>query len=411
MSATIRSMVLPIYVPMLVLRFCRGMLVPVLPIYAASFGVSASLVGLAVGMLGIGTIAGDLPAGILVARYGVKRTMLLGVLFVALSMLLLAFTQSYLLFLLFYFLTGIGFALWNISLHGYMAHGIATEQRGKSIALLGGLGRMGTFLGPVVGGTIATLYSENVLFGAFALLAALALCFPFLFLQVDGQSRSQTDESKPQAERKNQTDHHNIREQIRYLGALLRGDAKVLSAAGIGQLFAQTIRSGRSIIIPLYGDAIGLDLQSIGLIVSIAAAVDMSLFPVAGLVMDRLGRKFSIVPSFLIQGIGMALIPFMSGFSGLLLASCIIGFGNGLSSGTMMTLGADLAPQESLGQFLGLWRFIGDMGQAGGPLLVGGITDLFALAPATLVVAGIGIAASSIFALFVPETLHRKSTA
>lgn len=398
-TVNIRSMALPIYLPTLVIRFCRGMLIPVLPIYAASFGVSASLVGLAVGMIGIGTIAGDVPAGIMVARYGVKRTMLIGMAGIALSMLLLAFTQSFALLLFFFFLTGIGTAMWGIAMHGFMAHGIATEQRGKSIALLGGTSRVGMFLGPVIGGTIATVYSESVLFGVFAVLAAVVLFFPFRFLQVD--------DVKPEESKTDSKKHHGFQEQVRYLGRLLRGDAKVLSAAGIGQLFAQTIRSGRSIIIPLYGDAIGLDLQTIGLIVSIAAAVDMSLFPVAGWVMDRFGRKFSIVPSFLIQGIGMALIPFMAGFGGLLLAACVVGIGNGLSSGTMMTLGADLAPQESLGQFLGLWRFIGDMGQAGGPILVGGITDLFALAPATLVVAGIGMAASSIFALFVPETLKR----
>ncbi|MCB0139017.1 MAG: MFS transporter, partial [Caldilineaceae bacterium] len=61
----------------------------------------------------------------------------------------------------------------------------------------------------------------------------------------------------------------------------------------------------------LYGaDMLGLDVQTIGWIVSISSFVDMSLFYPAGFIMDRFGRKFAYVPCFLIQGIGMALIPF-----------------------------------------------------------------------------------------------------
>jgi len=403
MKSSLRSLFLSIYVPALILRFCRGMLIPVLPIYAASFDVSVSLVGLAVGMMGIGTIAGDIPAGMLVARYGIKRTMQIGLGCIALAMLILGVADTYLLFLLFYFIAGVGMALWGIAQHGYLRNEISPHQRGKGIALLGGLGRLGSFLGPYIGGTIATIYSENVLFVLFGLLVASTIFLPSIYMQ------NGYEESRPAAgSRRKESEHHGFGQQIGYLGTLLRKDAGVLSAAGIAQLFAQTIRSGRQIIIPLYGDAIGLDLQTIGLIVSIAAAVDMSMFPVAGYLMDRLGRKFSIVPSFLIQGIGLALVPFTAGYSGLLAAACVAGFGNGLSSGTMMTLGADLAPDESTGQFLGMWRFIGDIGQAGGPMIVGGITDLFALSPATFAIAAIGMAASGIFATFVPETLRRE---
>lgn len=60
--------------------------------------------------------------------------------------------------------------------------------------------------------------------------------------------------------------------------------------------------------------------------------------------MDRLGRKAAIVPSFVVQAVGMALIPLSHSYGGLLAVASLIGLGNGLGSGSMMTLGADLAP-------------------------------------------------------------------
>jgi MFS family permease len=181
-----------------------------------------------------------------------------------------------------------------------------------------------------------------------------------------------------------------------------------LLTAGAGQLFAQMIRAGREVIIPLYAaQVLGLGVQDVGLIVSVAAAIDMSLFYPTGIIMDRWGRKFAIVPSFLIQAIGMSLVPLTWSFTTLLLAAGLIGFGNGLGSGNMLTLGADLAPKEGRGEFLGIWRLIGDMGGMGGPVVVGAVADLLALPMAAVAMSGAGLLAVLIFALMVPETLKK----
>jgi MFS family permease len=186
---------------------------------------------------------------------------------------------------------------------------------------------------------------------------------------------------------------------------------RLFAFAGVGQLFAQMIRTGRTVIIPLYAaDILGLGVQDIGLIFSISAAVDMSLFYPAGYLMDQYGRKYAIVPSFLFQAIGMALIPFAAGFISLLLVASLISFGNGLSSGTMLTVGADLAPPEARGEFLGIWRLIGDLGSSGGPLVVGNVANWVALPTAALVLSAAGIATVLIFMLFVPETLKTRAS-
>ena len=82
----------------------------------------------------------------------------------------------------------------------------------------------------------------------------------------------------------------------------------------------------------------------------------------------------------------------------------MIGFGNGIGSGSMMTLGADLAPPGAVGEFLGFWRLIGDTGQSSGPLVVGATADIFGLATTALILSGIGAAAALTLALLVRET-------
>ena len=80
---------------------------------------------------------------------------------------------------------------------------------------------------------------------------------------------------------------------------------------------AQAIRAGRQVLIPLYGaEVLGLAVEAVGLIVSVAAFVDMALVLPAGWVMDRFGRKYAIVPSFFVQGVGMALVSFAAASPG-----------------------------------------------------------------------------------------------
>jgi MFS family permease len=266
--------------------------------------------------------------------------------------------------------------------------------RGRSIAVFGGINRIGVFAGPAVGGYIGAAFGLNAPFLIAGGLAMLATVISLRYVQESGTAVAVSTR------------------RMRWLlvGNLLRTHWSDLSSAGVAQTFAQMIRAGRQLIIPLYGAyVIGLDVAAIGVIVSAAAVVDMLLFVPAGFLMDRFGRKVAAVPSFTVMAAGMALIPFMHDYLGLLLAAVVIGFGNGLGSGTMMTLGADLAPPGATGEFLGLWRLIGDTGAAGGPLVVGALADLVGLGVTALVLSGVGLASAGMLGFLVRETRHQPS--
>jgi MFS family permease len=382
-----RALIFPVYIPTLILSFSQGMLIPTLPIFAKEFVSSYGMIGLVLAAEGLGRILGDLPAGLLLRKFGRNLSMILGILLVVASVTLLYAASTTLQIVALRLLSGIGNATWNVSRHAYLAGATAPHERGRAIAIFGGVNRIGSFAGPAVGGIIAAAYGLRMPFAVYALLAGTACVVAIFSL-------------------KKETTASSAQRRFR-IGETLKQHWRILLSAGGGQLCAQAIRAGRNVIIPLYGaDIIGLNIREVGLILSISSFVDMSMFYPAGIIMDRKGRKFAMVPCFLIQAVGMALIPSTVGFWGLLGATALIGFGNGVGSGTMMTLGADLAPNDNVGEFLGLWRLIGDGGHMGSPLIVGALTDVAGMTPAIYVIALMGLAASSIFALLVPETLR-----
>ena len=385
-------LLLSLYLPALLEGLALALLIPVLPLYAAEFGVSYSLIGIVLAGDGLGALLGDVPAGSLTNKLGAKRTILIGLLIVMLAMAALFFAQSIFAVIVLRVLSGIGRAFFGVAQHTYLSAAISIERRGRAIALFGGMNRLSNFIAPVLGGGLGLLLGLRAPFLFAALILLGAIVFVMWTLPADSPDEAERALHPPLS-----------------LWATLRDHYRILSVAGIAQIFAQTIRAGRSTIIPLYGaDVIGLDVAAIGLIVTLTSFVDLLMVVPAGITMDRFGRKMAIVPCFTIQALGMALIPLTGSFMTLLLAGALIGFGNGLGSGSMMTLGSDLAPLDGRGSFLGIWRLIGDVGFGTAPVVVGSVADSLSLSSSAFVLAGAGVTAGLIFALGVPETLHSK---
>jgi MFS family permease len=387
-------LLLPFYLPSLLFSFAQGVLAPVLPLYIADFQVSYGMIGMVLAGEELGTLLGDVPAGILMRHLGKRRSMLLGLGLAALSTAALFWAPSIPIVFGCRLLSGIGRAAYSVSRHAYIADATAVVGRGRTIAFLGGVFRLGGFSGPVIGGSVATSYGLRAPFLVFGGACLAAFAVVAIFVRIKEWESQDTVKRSP--------------EYRPHLLKVLRQRRRILASAGSAQLFAQMVRAGRRVIIPLYGaDVIGLNPQEIGMIISIAAGIDVVMFYPTGYIMDRFGRKFAIVPSFATQAVGMGLIPLTSSFVGLLFVTAVIGFGNGLGSGTMMTLGADLKPKGSQGEFLGLWRLIGDAGFVGAPLVVGAVADLVMLPAAALALSASGLTAALLFALLVPETLRR----
>lgn len=372
----------------MLLAFSAGLLVAVLPLYAAGFGVGYGLVGLATSAAAIGTLVTDVPAGAVLGRIGLRPAMIAGSGMVSVSTLALVWSDHFPILIALRFLAGIGTALWAISRHAYIAEAIPVAQRGQALSMFGGINRFGIFAGPAIGGILTDLAGIQATFALSALLAAAALVMSSALLK---------EIAAPAA-------RHGARSRWRLVAQGLRTHAAEMSAAAVAQTLGQLIRAGRFLIIPLWGANIGLDAAQIGTIVTVGAVIDVSMFVPAGVLMDRFGRKVAAVPSFSLMAIGVALIPFTHDFVTLMAAAMLIGLGNGLGAGLMMTLGADLAPPGATGEFLGIWRLIGDIGGVLGPLVAGLVAATVGLAGGAWILAAAGALAVFTLAVLVQET-------
>lgn len=386
-----RNLLMAVYLPTALLAMGQGLLLATLPFFATDLGVSLTMVSVISSAAAIGTLVSDVPAGAMLQRIGLRRSMLIGSALVVIGTLSLALPLEAGAVVALRMLAGVGTAMWGLSRHAFITQNSDSTNRGKSIAMFGGINRIGMFAGPAIGGIVATAASTSASFVVAGVMGALAFVAAVLFIPSDDSSGI--------------VRHGSGRKRWDIVFATLRKHSGDMTAAAVAQLFAQMIRQGRQLLIPLVG-AVTLDLNpaQVGLIMTCSAVLDMTMFIPAGILMDRYGRKFASVPSFAIMAIGIGLVPFAGGFAGLLVAGLVIGLGNGLGSGAMMTLGADLAPPEATGEFLGVWRLIGDTGMVAGPLLVGLFATWVGLSGSAIVLMIAGLLASAILFFLVSET-------
>ena len=89
--------------------------------------------------------------------------------------------------------------------------------------------------------------------------------------------------------------------------------------------------------------------------------------------------------------------------------AAVLGVGNGLSSGILLTLGADVAPTSNPAPFLGSWRTLTDAGGAAAPLLVSAITAVASLPVAAAVMGAFGLVGALGFIRWVPRFVPRAA--
>jgi MFS family permease len=278
-----------------------------------------------------------------------------------------------------------------VARQAYLIDAVPVTMRARAMSTLGGVNRIGLFIGPFVGAPLIAIWGPRAAF-AVAVVAGLAAAALVWFgpdLTAAHEARARENAARhggPQSTRQVLWNHRRV-----YL------------TLGVGVLVIGAARSARVVLVPLWAEHVGLSATTTSVIFGVCAGVEMLLFYPAGSVMDRFGRTWVAVPCVVLLGVGLGLLPFAHQAATVLAASLVAAIGNGLGSGIVMTLGADTAPEVGRSQFLGGWRFVSVVGGSGAPLLISLLTAQVGLAAACLTLGGITLAGTGWLAHWVPR--------
>jgi MFS family permease len=128
--------------------------------------------------------------------------------------------------------------------------------------------------------------------------------------------------------------------------------------------------------------------------------------------MDRFGRLWSALPSMIGLGIGHLVLAFTHDLAAavpwFIAAAVFMSIANGLGSGILMTLGADLADQSNPAPFLGAWRFTADAGSAVAPLVLSALTAAASIAFASGALGIVGLLGAGVLLRYLPRYSSRN---
>lgn len=390
-----RTVVLGAFVPAFLFDVGVGALLPVIAPTATDLGSTLAVAGVVAALLPVGTIAADLPAGALAAKVGDRVAMVIAGLVGAAAFALAAVATSLVVLAAAVLVLGAAEAVFNLARHSYLTEITPPLKRARVMSTLGGVHRIGQFVGPFAG---ALIIDRVGLHGAYWLAAVTALAATVTVVLVRDEEAPRPVAAAAVGPRPT-------------LGSVLRDHRSLFATLGVACLLIGAVRGARQTVIPLWGVHLGLDPAVTSVIVGVAGGVDMLLFYPAGKVMDRMGRNWIAIPSMLLMGVALAALPFTGGTTSLVVVSMALGFGNGIGSGILMTLGSDASPAQGRAQFLGLWRVLQDTGSAVGPLVVSAGAALGSLAAGIWATAALGPTAAAALARWVPRwTVHANRT-
>ncbi|WP_114856427.1 MFS transporter [Brachybacterium sp. YJGR34] len=419
-AQVLRSLVPSVYGPSLLEFVGLAALMPVIPLLARDLGFSVPQAAALSTIFGLTSFLGPIPAGRVISRLGARLALVItGGLLVASNLAAflligpalggdggdLAHRLTLIGLLL---VMAISTQVWQLGRQAYLGTALPPMMRARGMTLFGGVIRLGEVIGPLLGALVMTLGSMAGVFLLFAVTAAAGTLMIAVFLP-PGEARG-----VPRPRR---------RDRVARSAARRRLDRAVLgrmAAVGLGIAPVMMARVNRPVIVPLLGDALGLDPVWISIVFGVSAALEILLVLPAGSLMDRFGRAAVAVPCALLMGAGFLLLAVLgtllagqgtgAALVALVVPTLLIGLGNGMGSGIVMTLGVDVSPVHGRTGYLAWWNTMLGAGRLAAPLVVTAITLVAPVAIAGAATGGLCVAGGLWLARVLPRVTPSGGT-
>jgi MFS transporter, DHA1 family, multidrug resistance protein len=374
-----------------------GSIMPVIALYARSFGVSQSAIGVAVAIYGLARFLIALPAGQLADRIGRRSVLALGGLVTAAGNLFCAVAPDYPTFVAARFVSGAGAALVITTGAIVLADITTPAQRGRVMSVYQGTFLFAVGVGPLPGGLLAERYGLAAPFAFYAVAGTVAAVLAFFRVPETRDFRGAVDagvEAAPAA----------FAAQLRLLAGRLP-----FVLVGLTAFMGAVARTGAlfSVIPILARDRLALSTDRIGFGLAVASIVGLALAYPAGVLVDRYGRKVVIVPATVMSGVSLVVFVFAPTYGWFLAGCAAWSVAAGIGGAAPAAYAADVAPSGMNAAAMSAYRMIGDLGYVVGPVVLGVATDLVGADATLATTAVLLVAVAALFARLAPETYRR----
>ena len=369
----------------LVIMLGYGIVAPVLPNYARSFGVGYDAVGVLVAAFSLTRLVFDPFVGRLLARFGERSMATIGAVGVGVSSVMAALAPNYPLLVFFRGIGGAGSAVFFAAILSFLLRTIPSDRVGRVMGVYYTSFNVGIIAGQPIGGLLARWFGL-----ASPLWAYGAACFVagWLFHRtIRDATVAAAGETPPASLRSLPWDRPFV--------AVLASNGAYLWLTG----------AVYGTLLPLFAhERVGLSFAGVGFALAVATATEfVVLFP-AGKATDRHGRRAVLAPSLaayvvVSAALGLATTPVL-----LVAVLALLGVSSGYSGVPPAAMLQDVTPEGLSAPAVTVFRFVGDLGFVLGPLVAGWAAGRYGFAAAFAITA-VPCAVAVALVLSVRETM------
>jgi MFS family permease len=374
------------------------------PLFAYAITDSVFLVTVLISTLALSRMVSGPLTGYLADHWGRKPMAVTGAGIRGAASGLVFFTDSFPAFFALEFIGAIGVSMWQTTSQVIVADMSTPQNRGRAVATRNTSLRLGQIVGPLMGGVVAGLWSLQAVFfiNAASKFVVMLVTWRMVRETHPGQEAVKAGASVGSA------DGAPGAEPRVTMWAIMA--TKPFVALAMTTVAIAMMNQG--VFMTLFPIAAkeegGLDAAQIGTLVAIASAITLLVSFPNGVLVDRLGRKRSLVPGLLLAGVSAILLALVVDFRTALQAAAVFGIAQAMTQGANQTYAMDLAPVDRRGAFLGMWTSFQSLGAFVGPLAIGATVEIWGFAVAFYGVAVVMAVAALGMGILGPETKARS---
>ena len=398
-------LVRPMVIFVFVLLAGMGVAIPLIPLFARSFGVGYDGTGFLIATYGVARLFGDLVAGPIVDRRGERWTAVAGLLSLAFFTAATGLAPSFAFACLFWGLSGIGSALVHGATFSYILKAAPKDRMARTLSFFFGAFNVGFIAGGAIGGFVADSFGVASPLFTFA---AIALVGVFVYVRwVPALPPGIAEEEPGIAAAGADTPGTQVPLPSRGIVRDLLRLRGFTTALFLNFTYLWFVAAVFNTLFALFAkDVLGMSTVAIGVVFSIAIAAELAVLFPAGTFADRYGRKAVLLPSLLaltvtIVAVGWATSPMM-----LTVLLSLLAFSSGFAGVPPAAMLSDVVPPEHSGRAVGAFRFCGDLGFVFGPLIAGAAAKSLGF-KAAFALSAIPAAIALVMTMRTPETLRR----